>query len=79
MLGASKAQITAGKPWDVTNGPGSAPGSRGAHDVCLSGYTTQPGTPAMAAVWIILGKTRFPAEFIESSAQLKWVGEKEVS
>ena len=26
-----------------------------------------PGTPAMAAVWIILGKTRFPAELIESS------------
>jgi transcriptional regulator with PAS, ATPase and Fis domain len=26
-----------------------------------------PGTPAMAAVWILLGKTRFPAEFIESS------------
>jgi transcriptional regulator with GAF, ATPase, and Fis domain len=28
-----------------------------------------PGTPAMAAVWILLGKTRFPAEFIESSKQ----------
>jgi DNA-binding NtrC family response regulator len=26
-----------------------------------------PGTPAMAAVWIILAKTRFPAEIIESS------------
>ena len=26
-----------------------------------------PGTPAMAAVWIILSKTRFPAELIESS------------
>ncbi len=26
-----------------------------------------PGTPAMAAVWIILAKTRFPAELIESS------------
>jgi transcriptional regulator with PAS, ATPase and Fis domain len=26
-----------------------------------------PGTPAMAAVWILLGKTRYPAEFIESS------------
>jgi transcriptional regulator with GAF, ATPase, and Fis domain len=29
-----------------------------------------PGTPAMAAVWIILGKTRFPAELIESSREL---------
>ena len=28
-----------------------------------------PGTPAMAAVWIILAKTRFPAELIESSQQ----------
>ncbi len=28
-----------------------------------------PGTPAMAAVWILLGKTRFPAEFIESSKE----------
>lgn len=28
-----------------------------------------PGTPAMAAVWIILGKTRFPAELIESSPE----------
>jgi hypothetical protein len=26
-----------------------------------------PGTPAMAAVWILLGKTRFPAELLESS------------
>ena len=26
-----------------------------------------PGTPAMAAVWIILAKTRFPAELIQSS------------
>ncbi|HQP88630.1 MAG TPA: sigma-54 dependent transcriptional regulator, partial [Thermoanaerobaculia bacterium] len=28
-----------------------------------------PGTPAMAAVWIILAKTRFPAELIESSRE----------
>lgn len=28
------------------------------------------GTPAMASVWIILGKTRFPAELIESSKEL---------
>ncbi|MBN1827043.1 MAG: sigma 54-interacting transcriptional regulator [Candidatus Eisenbacteria bacterium] len=30
-------------------------------------FHLSPGTPAMAAVWIILGKTRFPAELIESS------------
>jgi DNA-binding NtrC family response regulator len=28
-----------------------------------------PGTPPMAAVWVILAKTRFPAELIESSQQ----------
>ena len=28
-----------------------------------------PGTPAMAVVWILLGKTRYPAEFLESSIE----------
>lgn len=32
-------------------------------------YHLSPGTPAMAAVWIILAKTRFPAELIESSKE----------
>ncbi len=35
-------------------------------DVALT-FHLSPGTPAMAAVWIILAKTRFPAELIESS------------
>ena len=30
-------------------------------------FHLSPGTPAMAAVWVILGKTRYPAELIESS------------
>ncbi len=30
-------------------------------------FHLSPGTPAMAAVWILLSKTRFPAELIESS------------
>jgi len=30
-------------------------------------FHLSPGTPAMAAVWIILSKTRFPATLIESS------------
>lgn len=30
-------------------------------------FHLSPGTPQMAAVWILLGKTRFPAELIESS------------
>jgi len=30
-------------------------------------FHLSPGTPAMAAVWIILAKARFPAELIESS------------
>jgi len=28
-----------------------------------------PGTPAMQAVWILLGKTKYPAKFIQSSIQ----------
>lgn len=32
-------------------------------------FHLSPGTPAMAAVWVILGKTRFPARLIESSAK----------
>ncbi len=30
-------------------------------------FHLSPGTPAMAAIWVILAKTRFPAELIESS------------
>jgi DNA-binding NtrC family response regulator len=37
-------------------------------DVALV-FHLSPGTPAMAAVWILLGKTRFPAELIESSKE----------
>lgn len=32
-------------------------------------FHTSPGTPQMAAAWIILAKTRFPAELIESSLE----------
>ena len=32
-------------------------------------YHLSPGTPAMAAVWIILSKTTHPAELIESSQE----------
>lgn len=32
-------------------------------------FHLSPGTPAMAAVWIIMAKTRFPAALIESSIQ----------
>ena len=32
-------------------------------------FHLSPGTPAMAAVWTILAKTRFPAELIESSIE----------
>ncbi|HEY8375717.1 MAG TPA: sigma 54-interacting transcriptional regulator [Nannocystis sp.] len=32
-------------------------------------FHLSPGTPAMAAIWVILGKTRYPAELIESSRQ----------
>ena len=33
-------------------------------------FHLSPGTPAMAAVWIIIGKTRFPAELIQSDKKL---------
>ena len=42
--------------------------SRHGKDLSLF-FHLSPGTPAMAAVWIILAKTRFPAELIESSPQ----------
>lgn len=32
-------------------------------------FHLSPGTPAMAAVWIIISKTRYPASLIESSKQ----------
>jgi DNA-binding NtrC family response regulator len=32
-------------------------------------FHLSPGTPAMAAVWILLAKTRFPAKLIESSKE----------
>jgi transcriptional regulator with PAS, ATPase and Fis domain len=38
------------------------------NDVNLT-YYLSPGTPAMAAVWIIIAKTRFPATLIESSTE----------
>src|SRR5439155_21675496 len=35
----AQAQIQAGKPWDVRQGPGSAAGSWGGHYVYVPGYT----------------------------------------
>ncbi len=32
-------------------------------------YHLSPGTPAMAAIWIILAKTRFPAHLVQTSRQ----------
>ncbi len=32
-------------------------------------FHLSPGTPAMASVWVLLGKTRFPATLIESSME----------
>lgn len=33
-------------------------------------FHISPGTPAMAAIWVILGKTRYRAELIQSSRQM---------
>lgn len=43
---------------------------RGATDLYLH---LSPGTPAMAAVWLLLGKTRFPATFYETYGGTSWV------
>lgn len=42
--------------------------AKGPKETALS-FHLSPGTPAMGAVWLLLGKTRFPAELIESSRQ----------
>ena len=34
-----------------------------------------PGTPAMAAVWLLLGKTRYPATFYETYGGTSWITE----
>lgn len=41
-------------------------------ELCLH---LSPGTPAMAAVWLLLGKTRYPATFFETFAGESWVTE----
>ena len=41
-------------------------------ELCLH---LSPGTPAMAAVWLLLGKTRYPAKFFETFAGKSWVTE----
>jgi hypothetical protein len=38
---SAQEQISAGQPWDVTNGPDSKPGSWGGHYVYVPGYTPQ--------------------------------------
>ena len=42
------------------------PNGRKSHVLTLH---LSPGTPAMAAVWILLAKTKFPAELLESSPE----------
>jgi len=39
-------------------------------DLCLH---LSPGTPAMAAVWLLLGKTRYPATFFETYGGESWI------
>ncbi len=41
-------------------------------ELCLH---LSPGTPAMAAVWLLLGKTRYPATFYETFAGKSWITE----
>ena len=39
-------------------------------DLCLH---LSPGTPAMTAIWLLLGKTRFPATFYETFGGESWI------
>ncbi len=57
-----------GEIYEAASGVVSEIQTRHNKDVPLT-FHLSPGTPAMAAVWIILAKTRFPAELIESSLQ----------
>jgi DNA-binding NtrC family response regulator len=41
-------------------------------ELCLH---LSPGTPAMAAVWLLLGKTRYPSIFYETFAGKSWITE----
>ncbi|MFM9869424.1 sigma-54 interaction domain-containing protein [Achromobacter xylosoxidans] len=47
-----------------------------ASPLCDLTFHLSPGTPAMAAIWLLLAKTRYPARLIESSREH---GVKEVS
>ena len=42
---------------------------QGDHSGCNLNILLSPGTPAMQAVWILLGKTRFPVTFWQSSRE----------
>lgn len=42
---------------------------KSAHPNAAFAFHLSPGTPAMQAVWIILGKTRYAAELVESSRE----------
>ncbi|MEL0638503.1 sigma-54 dependent transcriptional regulator [Marinomonas sp. TI.3.20] len=40
-----------------------------AQSKCELSILLSPGTPAMQAVWVLLGKTKYPAQFIQSSKE----------
>ena len=46
---------------------GSKPGCRS--ELCIH---LSPGTPAMTAIWVLLGKSRYPATFYQSYAGRAW-------
>jgi len=54
---AALSEVRRRKNWDETQ-------------LCLH---LSPGTPAMAAVWLLLGKTRYPATFYETFAGKSWI------
>lgn len=49
-------------------------GKRSQAELDLS-FHLSPGTPAMAAIWLLLGKSRYPASFYQSFDKKAWVTE----
>jgi DNA-binding NtrC family response regulator len=76
---AKVEQVELGKPTDYGEILRIAEGildriTKSSRDIELCLHLS-PGTPAMAAVWLLLGKTRFPATFYETYAGKSWTTE----
>lgn len=78
-IAADIVQVELGKPTDyraifqfADHELGKVRRRRNWNDIELCLHLS-PGTPAMAAVWLLLGKTRYPAKFYETYGGKSWV------